>query len=83
VAAIRPRQPSLRRSNFINFTFSALLGPVFGSRLVQEPDGDGTTALAQYQAGFQPLLYGIVLALALTCCLKETGPAARGTAVNR
>jgi MFS family permease len=68
--------------NFINFTFSALLGPVFGSRLVQVPGDDDTMALANYQAGFQPLLYGIALALALTCFLKETGPAARRTAGN-
>src|SRR4051812_27975306 len=32
--------------NFINFTFSALLGPVFGSRLVQESGGDDTVGLA-------------------------------------
>ena len=63
--------------NFINFTFSALLGPVFGSRLVDVPEGDDAAALAHYQTGFQPLLYGIVLALVLTCFLKETGPAAR------
>jgi len=63
--------------NFINFTFSALLGPVFGSRLVRSPDDGDRTALAHYQAGFQPLLAGIVLAVILTCCLKETGPAAR------
>jgi MFS family permease len=65
--------------NFINFTFSALLGPVFGSRLVRSPDDDDRTALAHYQAGFQPLLAGLVLAVILTCCLKETGPAARKT----
>jgi MFS family permease len=63
--------------NFINFTFSALLGPVFGSRLVQAPGTDDATALTRYQAGFEPLLYGIVLALVLTCFLKETGPAVR------
>jgi MFS family permease len=68
--------------NFINFTFSALLGPVFGSRLVDAPAGDDTMALAHYQAGFQPLLYGIGLALILTCFLRETGPAARTTAVH-
>src|SRR5262249_47677497 len=49
--------------NFINFTFSALLGPVFGSRLVREPGDDDITALAHYQAGFQPLLVGIALAI--------------------
>jgi sugar phosphate permease len=69
--------------NFINFTFSALLGPVFGSRLVQEPGDNDTMALAHYQAGFQPLLYGIVLALVLTCFLKETGPAVRKASVKQ
>jgi MFS family permease len=65
--------------NFINFTFSALLGPVFGSRLVQVPGDSEALALAHYQAGFQPLLYGIGLALVLTCFLRETGPAAKAT----
>ena len=60
--------------NFINFTFSALLGPWFGSRLERVPEGD-TTGLEHYQAGFQLLLYGIAAALALTFFLKETGPA--------
>jgi hypothetical protein len=53
------------------------LGPVFGSRLVRAPESNDTTALEHYQAGFAPLLYGIILALILTCLLKETGPAAR------
>jgi MFS family permease len=61
--------------NFINFTFSALLGPVFGSRLVKVAEAADPTGLEQYQASFQPLLYGIVLALVLTFFLKETGPA--------
>src|SRR5246127_2603606 len=65
--------------NFLNFTFSALLGPVFGARLVQMPEGDTNVALAHYQAGFKPLLYGIVVALILTFFLKETGPASRRT----
>jgi MFS family permease len=68
--------------NFINFTFSALLGPVFGSRLIQEPGDNDAMALAHYQTGFQPLLYGITLALALTCFLKETGPAVRKPPVH-
>jgi MFS family permease len=65
--------------NFLNFTFSALLGPVFGARLVQMPEGDTELALAHYQAGFTPLLYGIIAALILTFFLKETGPATRKT----
>jgi MFS family permease len=69
--------------NFINFTFSALLGPLFGWMLVKVSEGRGGMELAHYQAGFKPLLYGIVLALVLTCFLKETGPAIRKTFTNR
>lgn len=61
--------------NFINFTFSALLGPLFGSRLERGSEGE-PAGLEHYQAGFQPLLYGIAAALVLTFLLKETGPAA-------
>ena len=63
--------------NFLNFTLSALLGPVFGSRLVHMPEGDASQVLAHYQAGFQPLLYGTLLALVLALFLRETGPATR------
>jgi MFS family permease len=62
--------------NFINFTFSAFLGPVFGSRLVSASESSDMSGLEQFQAGFQPLLYGIALAFILTCFLRETGPAA-------
>jgi MFS family permease len=65
--------------NFINFTFSALLSPVFGARLVEMPEGDTSLALVHYQAGFKPLLYGILAALILTVFLKETGPVSRKT----
>jgi hypothetical protein len=43
------------------------------------PEGDSNLALAHYQAGFKPLLYGIIMALILTFFLKETGPARRKT----
>jgi MFS family permease len=65
--------------NFLNFTFSALLGPVFGSRLVQVSEGSEAMTLQHYQAGFKPLLYGIAMGAVLTCFLKESGPAARKT----
>ena len=37
--------------NFINFTFSALLGPVFGWMLLRVSEGRETLTLAHYQAG--------------------------------
>ena len=68
--------------NFINFTFSALLGPVFGWLLVAVTGDAAQRELAHYQATFQPLLYGVILALVLTLLLKETGTAAaRGARV--
>jgi MFS family permease len=63
--------------NFLNFTFSALLSPVFGSRLDRVSEGSDAMSLEHYQKGFAPLLYGILLALVLTWFLKETGPAVR------
>ena len=63
--------------NFLNFTFSALLGPVFAWLLVTVSGGASTMTLDHYQMAFQPLLYGVALAVVLTLLLKETGPAAR------
>jgi MFS family permease len=65
--------------NFINFTFSAVLGPAFGSRLLRVSEG-GEMTLSDYQTGFAPLLAGVALALALAAILRETGPAARRAA---
>jgi MFS family permease len=63
--------------NFLNFTFSALLGPVFGWILAAVSGGAQTMSLDHYQTAFEPLLYGVALAILLTLLLKETGSAAR------
>src|SRR6185369_5199518 len=56
--------------NFINFTFSALLGPVFANRLVAISGGVAPMTLEHYQTAFQPLLYGVALAIVLTLLLR-------------
>jgi MFS family permease len=66
--------------NFLNFTFSALLGPVFGWILVAVGGGAASMTLEHYQTAFEPLLYGVGLAIVLTFLLKETGPAVRRAA---
>ena len=66
--------------NFLNFTFSALLAPVFGRALARASGGTSPMELAHYQAAFTPLLYGVALAILLTLFLRETGPAARRSA---
>ena len=63
--------------NFLNFTFSALLGPVFGRILQKVSGGASQMTLEHYQAGFEPLLYGVAIAIVLCFFLKETGPAVR------
>jgi MFS family permease len=69
--------------NFLNFTFSALLGPVFGGILRTVSGGAASMTLDHYQMAFQPLLYGVGLAIVLTLVLKETGPAARRSEPGR
>ena len=61
--------------NFLNFTFSALLGPVFGWILQQVSSGAAPMEPEHYQTAFTPLLYGVALAIVLVFLLKETGPA--------
>ena len=63
--------------NFLNFTFSALLGPVFAALLVNAAGGADTPGVAHYRSAFAPMLGGLALAVVLTSLLKETGPAAR------
>ena len=63
--------------NFINFTFSALLGPVFSNLLTRVAGGAGDMELVHYQKAFLPLLVGVAIAIVLTLILRETGPAVR------
>jgi sugar phosphate permease len=68
--------------NFINFTFSALLGPVFAGLLLRASGGATILSLEHYQASFTPMLYGVGLAIVLTLFLKETGKAAQPRTVR-
>jgi len=63
--------------NFLNFTFSALLGPVFGWMLQLLSGSAKPMQLEHYQMAFAPLLLGVVMATGLAFCLKETGSAIR------
>jgi len=63
--------------NFLNFTFSALLAPVFASTLRNAAGGAAQLQHEHFQTTFQPLLWGVALAIVLTVVLKETGPGAR------
>jgi MFS family permease len=67
--------------NFVNFTFSALLGPVFAWRLQSAFGEASQPGLQHYQAAFEPLLYGVALAVLLTFLLRETGPARGKSAI--
>ena len=62
--------------HLINFSLTALLGPVFGRRLVDAAAGAEAANLADYQLAFGPMLIGVSLAVVLTFLLKETGRAA-------
>jgi MFS family permease len=65
--------------NFLNFSLTALLGPVFASRLMAASAG-GEREITHYQSSFMPLLYGVALAILLTLVLRETGPKAKRNA---
>jgi MFS family permease len=59
--------------NFLVFTFSALLTPVYGKLLAHFANG-GAMDLPVFQAAGAWLLGGIVLAMVLALFMRETGP---------
>jgi MFS family permease len=63
--------------NFINFTFSALLGPVFAGILERVSGGAAQMELEHYRTAFMPLLIGVAIAIILALVMKETGQAVR------
>src|SRR5262245_4224061 len=65
--------------HFINFGLTALLGPVFGGRLMKAAAVDSAVGLDDYQAAFGPMVLGVVLAIGLAFVLRETGPKAART----
>ena len=64
--------------NFLNFSLTAVLGPLFASRLMRISSG-AERDLADYQATFMPMLFGVAIAILLTFLLRETGPKGRST----
>jgi MFS family permease len=62
--------------SFINFSLSALLGPIFGTLLARASDG-AARELTHYQTAFTPLLCIVAFAIILTLYLRETGPASK------
>jgi len=63
--------------HFLNFTFSALLGPAFAGILQRASGGATQLERVDFQTAFAPMLYGVAFAILLALLLKETGAAAR------
>jgi MFS family permease len=62
--------------NFLVFTFSACLTPLYG-KLLGHIAGGGTMDMAVFRTAGAWLLGGIVIAIVLALFLRETGPRAR------
>ena len=64
--------------NLLNFSFSALMGEVLAV-IMRTVSASQPVDLEHYRTTFQPLVYGVALAMILTFALKETGMAGRAT----
>jgi hypothetical protein len=64
--------------NFLVFTFSACLTPLYGKLLAHIANG-GTMDMAVFRAAGTWLFGGIVIAIVLALFLRETGPKGRAT----
>ena len=60
--------------NFLNFTFSALLGPVFSASLTRASGGAPAMDLGHYQSAFHPLLYGVAWPSLSRSCSRKQDP---------
>lgn len=60
-------------ANFINFTFSAMMGQIFGWLLLTVSHGSGNLMITDYRMTFGPLLFGLIVAIIMTLFLQETG----------
>jgi sugar phosphate permease len=68
--------------NFINFTFSAVLGPFFAGLLYRISGAAEQPKIEHYREAFVPLLFGVAIAIVLTLWLQETGTAARASSAR-
>jgi MFS family permease len=68
---------------FLNFSLSALLGPVFTWMLRRSSAGASRMGLSHYQAAFLPMLVGVLIAIALTLLLRETCRVATASSIRK
>ena len=68
---------------FLNFSLSALLAPAFTWMLRHSSGGAARVSLSHYQTAFIPMLVGVLIAIALTLLLRETGRVATASSIRK
>ena len=66
--------------NFLNFSLTALLGPIFASRLIARERAAASASSAITRRAFQPLLYGVASRDRLDTVPARDRPEARSCA---